>query len=281
MQKKEKHKNFANVKLFELPIGKLFSHRSFVAKDSVSQAGIREIEQLITEKEGLSIFFAHLGLLDVFGTAVAVEKSVDYKAVFPVAASWYYFPLLLKIFRRVEKQVPHEFIPVFRREEFEGLNHKIKFLDFSGLDERGKKQANHEYVEHTKEVQDQGGVIMLAPYGGRAPLMEFFRSGPVSLMQEGGPIIFSLTAWNWKKLKYEVFFSQTFRFTDDITKEQAHKVIYGEFLRMAKLSHVSETDMLHSKSGTPVSRNLWKVMATLISTYMLFFSTSTQKNKKK
>lgn len=264
------HKPFSKVEINRFPVGKFLSKRSFLAKDAVSREGADQAQKILSEnKEGLSVFFAHLGLLDIFGTAAVMEDFADFKAVFPVAASWYFFPALRPIFDQLNKQVPHEFIPVFRKEELGRSAEGIQFLDFSHLDEKEKKEANQAYAQHAQDVLNAGGVVMLAPYGGRAPVREHLRSGPVSLLQQGGPIIFTLTVWNWKKMKYEVFFSKIHTFENDISKEQAHETIYKEFARMAKLSGITKKQMLESKSGSIISRNIWKFIAVLISTGIL------------
>ncbi len=67
-----------------------------------------------------------------------MEDFADFKAVFPVAASWFYFPALRPIFEQLNQQVPHEFIPVFRKEEFGESGESVQFLDFSNLGDTEK-----------------------------------------------------------------------------------------------------------------------------------------------
>lgn len=270
-KKSTEQKHLSQVTLFSVPIGKFLSKRSFLAQDSISQQGITQAQEIINKKqEGLLVYFAHLGILDVFGTAVVMEQVADFLAVFPVAGSWFYFPVLRPVFEQLMKQVPHQFIPVFRKEEFGTSSEKIPMVNFSGLTEFRMKAANKIYGVKADKILQDGGVVMLAPYGGRAPIEEHFRSGSVVLLQEGRPVIFSLTHWNWRQLKYEVFFSHVYHFSKQLTKKQAHDIIYAEFWRMAQLNGISKKQMLESKSGSFFSRGLWKFLAKVFVLYMLY-----------
>lgn len=278
--KSREHKQLSQVKLFSIPIGKFLSRRSFLATDAVTHKGILQAQEIIAKnEEGLLVYFAHLGLLDVFGTAVVLEEHVDFLAVFPVAGSWFYFPALRPIFKQLVKQVPHQFFPVFRKEEFGTSSEKLPMVNFSGLTKAGMKNANNTYGLKANAILDDGGVVMLAPYGGRAPINEYLRSGSVALLHEGRPVIFSLTRWNWCKMKYEVFFSPVYRFDEQLTHDQAHAIIYDEFWRMAQLSGVSKKQMLESKSGSFFSRGLWKFLAKVFVLYLLY--TGIKKGSKK
>jgi len=252
---------FKKVKFSGFPIGRIFSKISTLANDDLTLSGLEQARELIEkDKEGLSVFFAHLGLLDVFGTAIAFEKYINYKGIFPVAATWYNFPYLKPIFISLAKQVPHEFIPVFRKEEMGYSDLNVTFVDYSGLDSNGKKIANKKYVERTKKALDDGRVVMLSPYGGRAPKLEFLRSGPVRMLQAGNPVIFSLTYWNWKKFKYEVFFSNVYRFDKNVDKQAAHKQIFAEYYRMAKLNGLTKIQITNVKSGKGLLTKIWEVV---------------------
>lgn len=260
-----KKKHFSKVTLYGFPLGWLFSHFSHVSDDDTSLNGIFEAKEIVdSKKEGLSVFFAHLGVFDVFGTACAIEKVINYKAVFPVAASWYYFPLVRSLLRKLDEQVPHEFYPVFRKEEMGYSTFDVTFVDFSGLDQQGKREANKAYVDRSLEMVSNGGVLIVAPYGGRAPKIEFLRSGPLKTMQQGKPIILSLTKWNWKRLKYDVFFSKVYTFPKTIDKKQAHKLITKEFFRMAKLSKLTKEQVLHAKSSNGLEGSLWRMAQPIL-----------------
>lgn len=266
---KQQEKALAQFKMHGLPLGKWLSQRSIIAQDLESQTAIRQTQKLLANGEtGMAVFFAHLGLFDMFGTALALERELGYKAIFPVAGSWYHFPLLKSIFTQLNAQVAHEFIPVYRKEEFGTVETDVRFLDFSGLDEQGKKAANQAYIQKTKDALETGGVVMLAPYGGRAPRLEHLRRGPIALLQTECPVLLSLTVWDWKALQYVVYFSQVEQFAPDVTTQEAHSIIYREFKRMATLSGVSEEKMLHSKSGSIFSRGTWRIVSKVLEKYL-------------
>lgn len=120
---------------------------------------------------------------------------------------------------------------------------------------------------------------MVAPYAGRAPYVEHLRRGPMQLLQSGCPVLLSLTMWNWRKLKYEVHFSKVLKFDSDVSVEEAHSVIFSEYERMANLSNVSQKEMLDSKSGSFLSKNIWKFLATTISIALLVQAHRKRKKK--
>ncbi|GIK83435.1 MAG: hypothetical protein BroJett025_00570 [Patescibacteria group bacterium] len=270
MSNSPEHRPLSKVKLYNFSVGGFISDRSFLAQDEITKTGVAQAQEVINKREeGLLVYFAHLGLLDIFGTAAVMEDFADFKAVFPVAASWFYFPALRPIFEQLIRQVPHEFIPVFRKEELGTSSEDVAVINFSGLSQEEMKSANRAYAKKAEENLHDGGVVMLAPYGGRAPLFEHLRSGSIRLLQSGRPVIFSLTHWNWRKLKYEVFFSKVYRFSEELSKDDAHNTIYTEYARMAQLCGVTRKQMLESKSGSPVSRGAWKFLSKLITLAVL------------
>jgi hypothetical protein len=269
MARNKEKKHFNEVTIFGVPVGKFLSDRSFLAKDETTQAGVRQAQEIIARKEeGLSVYFAHLGLLDIFGTAAVMEDFAEFKAVFPVAASWFYFPALRPIFQQLIQQIPHDFLPVYRKEEF-GRENKVSVVDFSRKSESAMKSANRAYANKAEQALKNGEVVMLAPYGGRAPKQEHLRSGSIILLQEGKPVIFTLTKWNWRKFRYEVFFSKVYRFNKNISKEQSHEIIFGEFMRMAKLGGITKKQMMESKKPTLVSKSIWIFLSMLFAVHLL------------
>lgn len=254
-------KLFKNVSIFGLPVGWILSRTSYISMDEISKNGVEVSKKIIESKnEGLAIFIAHLGILDLFGTATVLERVVDYKAVFPIAASWYYFPLIYPIFKSLKKQLNHKFIPVFRKEEMGYSKFSDTIIDYSGLDHDEKKLANKKYVEETQEILADGEIVMLSPYGGRAPKLEYMRSGPVMMASTGVPIVFSFTYWNWKKFKYEVFFSKIYRFNEKINKETLHEKTFSEFYRMAKINGLTKKKITNVKSGNGLLSIVWNLL---------------------
>jgi len=143
------------------------------------------------------------------------------------------------------------------------------------------RAANHAYAAKADEALDRGDVVMLAPYGGRPPKIEFLRSGVISLLQDNGPTIFTLTKWNWQKFSYEVFFSKIYRFNKEISKEKAHEIILSEYMRMAKLGGVTKKQLMESKKPTLVSKSIWLFLSTIFAIYFLFGGTSGPRIKRK
>jgi hypothetical protein len=269
-----------NVWLGLIPIGRLLNWRSNLSSDPITQAGISEMEEILTNKDhGMAVFFAHLETLDPFGTISAMEKELPiFEALLPAAASWHSFPFLLKpIFRSLEKQVQHKIVPVYRKEEL-GYT-KRPFLDFSGLSPEEKKQANKVYGELVREtLQKEGGLVMLAPYAGRAPHREHLRSGPLALAQSGVEIIFTLTLM--RKLKYVVYFSKVYKFSEDITTDELHEVMYQEYARMAELNNMSEAEMLSSKDTAKTTKILWGFVFFILSLYLARSARRALRNKR-
>lgn len=282
MAKNNGKEHIKNLNFFGIPFGKIMSKRSFFADDEVSEKGIKEAKDVIlNSQEGMAVFFAHLGLLDAFGTVAVMERELpEFDSVFPAAGSWYHFPILNSIFKKMNTQVPYEFTPVFRKEDFGRMKLHVKVIDFSGLSDEEKKQANKRYVARSQEIiKKPGGVVVLNPYAGRAPKLEYLRSGPLKLLQSGKPIMLSLTMWNWKKLKYDVYFSEVLKFKNDITQAEAHDIIFAEYMRMADLSGISKKQVLESKSGSPAGKAIWSVIALVLSAYLLSRARRIKKRK--
>lgn len=283
MAKKESKEHIKKITLLGIPVGRLMAWRSKFPNDEVSAQGIAEAAKIIgDDQEGMAVLFAHLGLLDAFGTVAVMERLLpEFKALFPAAGSFYHFPILNSIFEKLNKQLPYEFAPVFRKEDLGKMKLHVKVIDFSGLSDEEKKQANQRYsVAASETLHQQGGVVMLNPYAGRAPKLEYFRGGPLKLIQTGRPVLLSFTIWNWKKLKYDVYFSRVMKFDENITVQEAHEQIFAEYMRMADLSGVSEKQVLEAKSGTPTGKIIWGAISLALTAYLLRVA-SKRKNQQK
>lgn len=254
------------VKLKGFPIGSLLSRRSFVAKDPLTTQGIAQFQDHMQNKQtGVLLLFAHLGIIDVFGTPIALEKYFDFKAVFPVAASWFYFPILKDIFQSIQNQVRHEYYPVYRKEEMGYGPDDMEVLDFSGTTQSEKKQANKAYLQAAlRRLKSSQGMVIAAPYGGRAPQEHYLRFGITKLVSKDVPIMFSLTKWSWRTLSYEIYFSQLHSILQPESNTEFHNLIFSEFFRMAQLAGVSKEELVSAKETNTLVRKMWNNSARLL-----------------
>lgn len=284
MSKVGSKEHVRNMKVFGLPIGRFVNSRSFLPDDEISQKGIAEASEILeNDDSGLALFFAHIEKLDIFGTLAVMEKVLpEFDAIFPVAGSWYHFPILNLIFKQFAKQAPYKFHPVFRKEDFGKMDLRTKVVDFSRLSDEEKIATNEHYFQESNAMLEKpGGIVVLNPYGGRSPKLEFLRKGPLKIIQSGKPILLSFTIWNKSELRYDVYFSKVLRFHKDTTLEEAHDVIYANYMRMADLSNVSEQKVLESKSGSRTGKIVWSAVALALSTYLFMsLKKAREKNKK-
>lgn len=220
---------FESLKLLGFPLGRLLS-RGIISVDSVSQQACVKLREISSNK-GIMIFDAHPGMLDIFPAYRLALHDLDLGRVEgPFAAAFYFHKRFYNSFLlKVEEFV--KLYPVFRKEE---LNYtERKFRNSSGLSKEEQKGLNGKYLNSVLKLKNvPGSALVIAPYGGLPVTRSCFRSGVIPLVEDGSPVVFSISRFDFFGMRYVTYLSEVESFAvDNASPDAVHEwmlSIYGE-----------------------------------------------------
>ncbi len=159
------------------------------------------------KKSGLIVLDTHHNPWDILLTARHIRLTLNPAKIYmPLAGYARYVPVMREIIGVVAKAYQIEFIPVYRRDEYQPVNLLMRWLCWfypRELSREIRELANKEYVKKTLTASEiPGNVIIVAPYGSPIWFGGKVKYGARKLIESPTVKVLSCTKWSFPKIKF-------------------------------------------------------------------------------
>jgi len=230
--------SFVGTKAGILPTGKLFNYFSFLNQHS--QKNVNLLKEKISQS-GFLILDKHNWIADIMFTMATLTKNLDIKKmIMPTAAYDMHMPISKDLFSDLNKN-GFQILPIFRKMERESIKKndwRAKYYPKTPTDEQ-MNQANAFFItESKKTLSTPKECVIVDPFGGPAFYGQKIKRGVMELISVGSPIIFTLSKFDWEKLKFETFISEPIYISSQEKRERVREIIMENFDKLQKLNKV-------------------------------------------
>jgi len=138
----------------------------------------------------------------------------------PIAGYIQFIPLAKQFIEWIAWKYEINFIPVYRRDEYEPVNYIMRILCWfypKKLNIQKRELANQEYILKTlKVIEKPNNMVIVAPYGSPLWFGGKVKYGVKKLIESSAQKVLSQTVWSKKKLKFVTHLS---KFRSDLPGE--------------------------------------------------------------